>query len=60
MENTLNLKKNIVMIFVTCIMLYILMWGMFYRPSSSPIILKTTQDSLCVTPQGWPIPCPPL
>lgn len=60
MENTLNLRKNIITIFIACIVLYIIMWSMFYQPSLSPVILKTTQDSLCLTPEGWPIPCLPL
>jgi hypothetical protein len=58
MENTLILRKNIITIFVVCVILYFIMSGIFYKPSFSPVMLKTTQDSLCLTPEGWPIPCP--
>lgn len=60
MENTINLRKNLIIVFVIGTILYLMMWGMFYRPIQYPIVLKSTQDSLCVTPQGWPIPCDEL
>ena len=58
MEKTINFKENIILTFIVFIILYFLVAGMYYRPSTAPIILRATQDSLCTTPEGWPIPCP--
>ena len=58
MENTINLRKNIIIAFIFCVTMYFIMSGIFYRPSFSPMVLKITQDSLCINPEGWPIPCP--
>jgi hypothetical protein len=57
MEKIVKLKENIVMAFIVSIILYFLIFGINYRPISLPVILQTTQDSLCLTPEGWPIPC---
>jgi hypothetical protein len=60
MEKIINFKENIVITFIVFVILYFLILGIFYRPSTYPVILKVTQDSLCLTPQGWPMPCPEL
>jgi len=59
MENIINTKKIVSMIFIMFFLyFYYVMSIPNFNKLSIPIILQTTQDSSCISPQGWPIPCP--
>lgn len=57
-ENTIGLNKNYLFIFLFIMFLYYLMTYSSRQIISYPSVLMVTQDSLCINPEGWPIPCP--